>query len=142
MPPTSVPDAGPNDADLVVVADLVVTVDDRDRVLERGAVAVRDGRIVHVGPASEVLAAAPHAERVELAHHLLMPGMVNAHTHLSMTMFRGFTDDLDLADFLGRIVPAEVALLDADTVAAGTRAAAVESVRGGVTSALDRASSS
>jgi 5-methylthioadenosine/S-adenosylhomocysteine deaminase len=137
MPPTSVPDAAPNDADVVVVADLVVTVDDADRVLERGAVAVRDGRIVHVGPVSEVLAAAPGAERVELAHHLLMPGMVNAHTHLSMTMFRGFTDDLDLADFLGRIVPAEAALLDADTVATGTRAAAVESVRGGVTSALD-----
>lgn len=135
---TSDPVPGPGgDAELVISADLVVTVDDTDRVIERGAVAVRDGRIVQVGPAVEVLAAAPRAERVELAHHLLMPGMVNAHTHLSMTMFRGFTDDLDLGDFLGRVVPAEAALLDAATVAVGTRAAALESLLGGVTTALD-----
>lgn len=128
---------GSGPVDLVVTAATVVTVDERDRVLDDAAIAVRDGIIVAIGPADEVLGATSPATRVDLPHHLLMPGLVNAHTHLSMTMFRGFTDDLDLADFLGRVVPAEVAVLDAPTVGTGTRAAALESVLGGVTAALD-----
>jgi 5-methylthioadenosine/S-adenosylhomocysteine deaminase len=131
----------PNDArvpvDLLLTAAVVLTVDAHDSVLTGAAVAIDRGVIVQVGPVAEVEAQVAPRARVDLPDHLLMPGFVNAHTHLSMTMFRGFTDDLDLADFLGRIVPAEASMLDAATVAVGTRAAAVESVLGGVTSALD-----
>lgn len=123
--------------DLLITAAFVVTVDDNDTVLEDAGVAVHDGVVVGVGPAAELRARYAPETHVDLPGHLLMPGVVNAHTHLSMVMFRGFTDDLDLADFLGRIVPAEVATLDGPTVAAGTRAAALESVLGGVTTALD-----
>lgn len=123
--------------DLVVTAAFVVTVDADDTVLTDAAVAIRDGVIAEVGPAAAVRAQHPAARHVDLPGHLLMPGLVNAHTHLSMVMFRGFTDDVDLADFLGRIVPAEVSTLDAATVATATRAAALESVAGGVTTALD-----
>jgi len=123
--------------DLVVTAATVLTVDDVDTVLDDAAVAVRDGVITHVGQRSQVLAEVDAAERVDLPGHLLMPGLVNAHTHMAMTMFRGFTDDLDLHAFLGRIVPAEAAMLDASTVDIGTRAAAIESLCGGVTTALD-----
>ncbi len=131
------PGDAPTPVDLVLTAAVLLTVDPADSVIEQAAVAVTDGTIVDVGPAAEVLARVVPADRVDLPDHLLMPGFVNAHTHLSMTMFRGFTDDLDLADFLGRIVPAEASVLDAGTVATGTRAAAVESVLGGVTTALD-----
>lgn len=123
--------------DLVVTAAFVVTVDADDTVLNDAGVAIRDGVIVEVGPAAALRTQHPAARHVDLPGHLLMPGLVNAHTHLSMVMFRGFTDDVDLADFLGRIVPAEVATLDAATVATATRAAALESVAGGVTTALD-----
>ena len=123
--------------DLVVTAAFVVTVDADDTVLNNAGVAIRDGVIVEVGPAAALRTQHPAARHVDLPGHLLMPGLVNAHTHLSMVMFRGFTDDVDLADFLGRIVPAEAATLDAATVATATRAAALESVAGGVTTALD-----
>ncbi len=129
--------SGPEQVDLLLTASILLTVDAADTVIDGAALAVRDGRITHVGPAGAVQAQVTAAEQVDLPGHLLMPGLVNAHTHLSMTMFRGFTDDLDLQAFLGRIVPAEAAMLDASTVGVGTRAAAVESLCGGVTTALD-----
>jgi 5-methylthioadenosine/S-adenosylhomocysteine deaminase len=66
-----------------------------------------------------------------------MPGMINAHTHLAMTMFRGLADDRDLAGFLDRLLPAEAAVLDDRTVEVATRAAVAECIGAGITSALD-----
>jgi 5-methylthioadenosine/S-adenosylhomocysteine deaminase len=66
-----------------------------------------------------------------------MPGMINAHTHMGMTLFRGLGDDMNLEDFLGRLMPAEIAVLSHDAVVAGTELAALESLLGGITTALD-----
>ena len=125
----------------VVRCEWVVTVDDDDRVLDDGAVAMADGVVVAVGPAEAVLAevsatGAP-SEVVHLPGHALLPGLVNAHTHLAMTMFRGYADDRDLQAFLDLVVPAEIRVLDESRVRAATRAAAVESLLAGVTTALD-----
>jgi 5-methylthioadenosine/S-adenosylhomocysteine deaminase len=68
---------------------------------------------------------------------IVMPGMVNAHTHMGMTLFRGLGDDMNLEDFLGRLMPAEIAVLSHDAVVAGTELAALESLLGGITTALD-----
>ncbi|MFM7063729.1 MAG: amidohydrolase family protein, partial [Actinomycetes bacterium] len=121
----------------VVRADWVLTVDARDRVLHDGAVAIVGGVLTAVGPADKVLAAHPGAEVVHLRGHALLPGLVNAHTHFGMTMFRGYADDRDLQDFLGVVIPAEERVLDRERVRRATRAAAVESVLAGVTTALD-----
>ena len=121
----------------VVRAGWVLTVDAEDRVLADGAVAFCDGAITGVGPAAEVLAAHPGADVVHLPGHALLPGLVNAHTHFGMTMFRGYADDRDLQDFLGVVIPAEERVLDPGRVRVATRAAAVESVLAGVTTALD-----
>ena len=67
----------------------------------------------------------------------MVPGIVNAHTHLAMTMFRGLADDLDLDGFLGRLLPAEGAVLSEQTVATGTPLAVAECLRAGITTALD-----
>ena len=66
-----------------------------------------------------------------------MPGLINAHTHLAMTMFRGLADDVDLHGFLDRLLPAEGAVLSEATVAAGTALAVAECLRAGITTALD-----
>jgi 5-methylthioadenosine/S-adenosylhomocysteine deaminase len=66
-----------------------------------------------------------------------MPGMINAHTHMGMTLFRGLGDDMNLEDFLGRLMPAEIAVLSHDAVVVGTELAALESLLGGITTALD-----
>jgi 5-methylthioadenosine/S-adenosylhomocysteine deaminase len=127
----------------VVRAGWVATVDPEDRVLPDGAVAWHDGEIFAVGPAAEVLAAVraspgdPAVEVVELPGHAVLPGLVNVHTHLAMTMFRGLADDLDLQEFLARVVPAEAALLDDQRVGVAVRAAAAESLLAGITSSLD-----
>jgi 5-methylthioadenosine/S-adenosylhomocysteine deaminase len=68
---------------------------------------------------------------------IVMPGMINAHTHMGMTLFRGLGDDMNLEDFLGRLMPAEIAVLSHDAVVAGTELAALESLLGGITTALD-----
>jgi 5-methylthioadenosine/S-adenosylhomocysteine deaminase len=123
--------------DEVLVADWVLTVDAADRVVERGAVSLAGELIAAVGPAEEVLAAHPAAPVTRLQGHALLPGFVNCHTHLAMTMFRGLADDRDLDAFLATVMPAERRVLDAERVHLATRAAAVESVLAGVTTALD-----
>ncbi len=121
----------------VLRADWVVTVDPSDTVLADGAVALRGGEIAAVGPAAEVVREHLDAEVQHLRGHVLLPGLVNAHTHLGMTMFRGVADDLSLDAFLARLLPAEGAVLSAERVRSATLAAAVESLLAGTTTALD-----
>ena len=95
---------------------------------------VDGGTITSVGP---VAGDPPAAARVIDANGgLVMPGLVNAHTHLAMTMFRGLADDLDLDGFLGRLMPAEGAVLS-EHGGAGTALAVAECLRAGITTALD-----
>ncbi|MEU7203707.1 amidohydrolase [Streptomyces sp. NPDC045470] len=127
----------PAAADLLVHGGTVLTVDAAGTVLADGAVAVRGGEIVAVGPAAELRASHRAAEEIDATGCLVLPGLVNTHTHLAMTLLRGHADDLDLQGFLGRVVPRENALLSPEAVTAGLRLAVAESVRGGVTTALD-----
>ena len=127
----------PPPVDLVVTAGHVLCMDGPEPVIDDGAVAVRDGGIVAVGPAADVLARHRGAEVVPLPGHALLPGFVNAHTHLAMTMFRGMADDRNLDAFLATVMPVEGRVLTEDRVHRATRAAAVESVCAGVTTALD-----
>ncbi len=123
---------------LVIVGGIVATMEAGQEPLPRGAVAVEGERIVAVGEQEAVLAAYPEAERLDAAGCLVMPGFVNAHTHLAMTLLRGAADDLPLKDWLEHhIWPAERALMDPATVALGTRLAAAESLLAGVTCVFD-----
>ena len=122
-------------ADLAVVDATVITMDAVDTIHEAATVEVRDGTITHVGSHRPE---APRPQRVIHARGaIVVPGLVNAHTHLAMTMFRGLADDLDLDRFLARLLPAEGALLSPETVAAGTALGVAECLRGGITTALD-----
>ena len=83
-------------ADLVIDARWVVPVEPAGAVLEDHGVVVRDGRIAAVLPAGEVARAFAPAERVNLPEHVLIPGLVNLHTHAAMSLMRGLADDLPL----------------------------------------------
>ncbi len=128
---------GTSPCDLVVRAGAVLCLDEAGTRHEGAAVAVDGGRVVAVGDAAEVEGAWAGRERVDLPGHALLPGFVNAHTHLGMSMLRGVADDRDLDAFLAAVLPIEDAVLDAGRVALATRAAATESVLAGVTTALD-----
>ena len=124
-------------ADLLVTGGTVLTVDGPGTVVADGAVAVRDGEIVAVGPAAEVAREFEPAETLDATGCLVMPGLVNTHAHLAMNLFRGEADDVSLEQFLERLLAAELAQLDAASVAVGVEAALAESLRGGITTALD-----
>ncbi|MFG3290624.1 amidohydrolase [Streptomyces sp. NPDC048179] len=123
--------------DLLVRGGDVLTVDEGSTVVRDGAVAVHEGRIVAVGAAGELAERYPARETIDAEGCLVLPGLVNAHTHLAMTLLRGRADDVTLQGFLERVLAWEAQLLAPKNVAAAVRLAVAESVRAGVTSALD-----
>jgi 5-methylthioadenosine/S-adenosylhomocysteine deaminase len=103
-------------------------------VLEQHAVAVRDGKIEAVLPAQHAAARFPGYQEVALENHVLMPGLVNAHTHAAMSLLRGLADDLPLMRWLeDHIWPAEGKHVSRDFVRDGTLLACAEMLRGGIT---------
>ena len=126
------------EVDLLVRDGTVVTMDAEHRVIPAGAVAVAAGRIVAVGPEAEVARAYRAHEVLEAEGGLIIPGLVNAHTHAAMALFRGIADDLRLMDWLrGYIFPAEARNVTAEFVKAGTRLAALEMILSGTTTFVD-----
>ncbi len=103
-------------------------------LLAEHAVAVRDGTIEAVLPAAEARGRFAGYEDVSLASHVLIPGLVNAHTHAAMALMRGLADDLPLMRWLEEhIWPAEARHVSPEFVADGTRLACAEMLRGGIT---------
>ena len=101
-------------------------------------VAIDDGTIIAVGPAAEINAAYAAVENLEAANRVVMPGLVNGHSHAAMSLFRGIADDLALMDWLNDYMfPAEVEFADEDFVRLGTELACWEMIRGGTTTFVD-----
>jgi len=139
LAPAAPPGAGqitaPAPADLIVTNGYVVTMNEGHEIVERGAVVVRDGRIVAVGPA-DIAARFTAAKVVDARGAIVMPGMVNTHTHVSMTVFRGLGDDVP--DRLRKLIfPLEKALVDRELVYWGGLHGMIEMVEGGVTTFAD-----
>jgi 5-methylthioadenosine/S-adenosylhomocysteine deaminase len=124
----------PESADTLIHARWVIPIEPAATTLENASVALREGRIVDVCSYLEAKARFQPAAEVTLPHHVLLPGFVNAHTHASMTLFRGLGADLPLMDWLTRhIWPAEQRWVSEDFVRAGSELAAIEMLRGGTT---------
>jgi 5-methylthioadenosine/S-adenosylhomocysteine deaminase len=124
--------------DLLIAGGLVLTLNDRDEIFSEGAVAVTGDRIVAVGDASTLLRAVQPRERLDARDCLVMPGLINLHTHAAMTCFRGLADDLPLETWLHEhIFPAEAKHVDADNVYWGTLLAVAEMIRSGTTTFCD-----
>jgi len=120
--------------DLIVDATWIATVNADDALLTDHAVVVKDTRIVDI--LSSEAAAARYQGTVHhaLSNHLLVPGLINAHTHAAMALLRGFADDLPLMTWLQEHVwPTESRWVDKDFVRDGTQLAIAEMLRGGTT---------
>jgi 5-methylthioadenosine/S-adenosylhomocysteine deaminase len=119
---------------LLLSARWVVPVEPAGAVLEHHAVAVRDGAIEAVLPAVQAAGQFPGYESIELRDHVLIPGLVNAHTHAAMSLMRGLADDLPLMRWLQEhIWPAETKHVSPDFVRDGTALACAEMLRSGIT---------
>ncbi|MCA9969577.1 MAG: amidohydrolase family protein [Anaerolineales bacterium] len=123
--------------DLILTGGTVVTMDAAFTVLAPGAVAVRADAIVAVGPAAEVAAAYTAETTLDCSGQVILPGLVNAHTHVPMSLLRGLNDDLRLDVWLGYLMPLEREFVTPDFVRLGTRLAAAEMIRSGVTTFAD-----
>lgn len=122
-------------ADLVLTNGYVVTMNDAREVHENGAVVIRDGRLVAVGPV-EVAARFKASKVIDARGAIVMPGMINTHTHVSMTVFRGLGDDVP--DRLRKLIfPLEKALVDRELVYWGGLHGMLEMAEGGVTTFAD-----
>ncbi len=126
MPPT---------CDLLLANALVLTMDDQFTIHPAGGVAVAGDAILAVGPGALQYQA---AETIDCAGRVVMPGLVNAHTHAAMSLLRGLADDLKLDVWLmGYMMPVEREFVSPDFVALGTRLACAEMIRSGITCFAD-----
>ena len=116
----------------------MVTMDSSRQVITNGAVAIDGGRILAVGARSEILKQYYAFETIEANDRLIIPGLINGHTHIPMTLFRGLADDLDLQEWLTKyIFPAEAKNVTEEFVRVGTRLGLAEMIRGGTTTYCD-----
>jgi 5-methylthioadenosine/S-adenosylhomocysteine deaminase len=132
------PQARRGKVDLIVTGGIVVTLDSGRSILEDGAIAVAGDTIVAVGPSAEIRAKYDARETIDAKNRLVLPGLINGHTHVPMTLLRGIHDDVTLNDWLYKyIFPAEAKNVTEDFVRWGTRLAAAEQIRSGVTTFAD-----
>lgn len=125
-------------ADIVFTNAIVLCMDENFSQYEPGAVAIQEDSILAVGPEAEIKKAYQGIENIDCNGKVLMPGLVNAHTHVPMTLLRGLADDLRLDVWLmGYMMPVEREFVSPDFVRLGTQLACVELIRSGVTCFAD-----
>jgi len=127
-----------DNVDLIVSGGMVVTMDAAGRVIEDGAVAVKGDVIVAAGPRAQIEARYHAAKTLDAHGTIVMPGLIDAHAHAAMSLFRGLADDLSLDDWLHKyIFPAEAKNVTEDFVVWGTRLNMLEMLQGGITTYAD-----
>lgn len=130
-------DGNAGEIDLLLVNGTVLTLDDEGARFEPGGVAIRGAEIVAVGAADEVRAGVSARKVLDVKGCVVLPGLINAHTHAAMTLFRGLADDLPLMDWLQQhIFPAEQKLTE-EWVYWGTLLACAEMIASGTTTFCD-----
>ncbi len=124
--------------DRLLIKGYVLTMNDGMDTYSDGAVAIQGAEIVAVGPTAEIVANFEAPEVVDCSGQVIMPGLVNAHTHLSMTLMRGLADDLRLDVWLmGYIMPAEKIYVNEEFVYLGAKLALAELILSGTTCFAD-----
>ncbi len=129
---------GPRQVALVVTNGTVVTMDAGGRIIADGAVAVDGSEIIAVDTAATIQLQFRGRETIDATGQVVLPGLVNTHTHAPMVLFRGLADDLALMEWLNSyIFPAEAKMVSPEFVRAGTRLAALEMIQSGTTTYAD-----
>jgi 5-methylthioadenosine/S-adenosylhomocysteine deaminase len=128
----------PQDVDLLIRPAWIIPIEPAGLTLADHSLAVKDGSIVALLPDVDARQRFRPRQVIDLPGQVLLPGLVNLHTHAAMNLMRGFADDLPLMRWLSeRIWPAESRHADAEFVRAGTLLACAEMLRGGITTYND-----
>lgn len=124
--------------DLLIVGGTIVTMDSERRIIENGGIAVKNGEIVAVGNSSDITRTYLGKTLINANGKVIIPGLINTHTHIPMVLFRGIADDMDLQDWLTNyIFPAEAKNVNEEFVRVGTRLGLAELIRSGTTTYCD-----
>jgi len=124
-------------ADILIKGATILTINPQDEIIENGVLVISDSRIVEIGDATVAEKYQP-AKLIDTQNMLVMPGFVNTHTHVPMTIFRGFADDISLHDWLYKhIFPAENQFVNENSVKIGSRVGILEMLRSGTTTFND-----
>src|SRR4051812_17775605 len=123
---------------LIVTGATVLTQNDTRQVFSPGAVAINGPDIVDVGALTDITTRFSAAQTIDARDQIVLPGLINTHTHAPMVMYRGLADDLALMDWLQKyIFPAEAKTVSPEFVRIGTRLAALEMIESGTTTFAD-----
>ncbi|HEY1303670.1 MAG TPA: amidohydrolase family protein [Vicinamibacterales bacterium] len=129
---------GPRQVSLVVTGGTVVTMDPAGRVVPNGAVAIDGADIQAVDTAANISRQFRGRVTIDATNQVILPGLINTHTHAPMVLYRGLADDLALTEWLNKyIFPAEAKTVSPEFVRAGTRLALVEMIQSGTTTFAD-----
>ena len=133
------PQPADGDPDLIIKGGLVLTMVEDEEPLSGASIDIADGKIVNIRMNDEPDRVVPvHTKIMDAKNCIVMPGLINGHTHLAMTLFRGFADDLPLKDWLfDKIFPAEAAFLNPETVYWGSLLGCLEMISSGTTCLAD-----
>ena len=124
----------PRQVTTIVSGGAVVTVDAKRTIYNPGSIAVDGTSIVAVGPSADIAGRFKAATQIDATGSIVIPGLINAHTHAPMVLYRGLADDLRLQEWLEKyIFPAEAKTVSREMVRAGTRLAALEMIQSGTT---------
>jgi 5-methylthioadenosine/S-adenosylhomocysteine deaminase len=123
---------------LLITGGTVVTMDPQGTVISDGAVAIQGSTIAAVGKRADLEARFAGSRTINVGGQIILPGLINTHTHAPMVLYRGLADDLALMDWLTKyIFPAEKATVSPEFVRVGTRLAALEMIESGTTTFAD-----
>lgn len=122
----------------IITNGIIVTVDSAGTIFPNGAIAIDGDQIIAIGNNNDVMSKYRSNNVIDAKGKIVMPGLINCHTHLSMTLFRGLADDLELQDWLTKyIFPAEAEFMNAESVELGAQLAMIEMIRTGTTTFND-----
>ena len=123
--------------DILIVNSTIVTMDATKRVISDGAIAIEGGLIVELGATPEICSCYVAKETIVADTSIVMPGLINTHTHLATSMFKGLAEDLTLSAWLEKSWKYERAFINSKSVAVASKLGILELILGGVTCAVD-----
>ena len=128
----------PREVSIVIANGIVVTMDAGRRIIPNGAVAIDGADVIAVDTSDAIKKQFKASEMIDATGDIILPGLINTHTHAPMVLYRGLADDLALMEWLNKyIFPAEAKTVSPEFVRAGTRLAALEMIQSGTTTFAD-----
>ena len=123
--------------DKLIIHGVILAMDDETQIIEDGAIGIIGSKIAFVGKTKDLLRICDPKEIIDAKGQIVMPGLINAHSHAPATFLRGYAENLRLQDWLEKVWKAERKIVSPKTVEAGARLAYLEMIQGGITTSLD-----